>query len=87
MTFKVLLHKNASKFLGDLDAATRKRMTDRLRELEEFPSVRLDIVKIAGEEDTFRLRLGKLRALFKVYGEEKVIVVVRIDFRRRVYRG
>lgn len=62
-------------------------MTDSLRELENFPNVKLDIIKIAGEENTFRLRLGKLRALFKVYNEEKVIVVIKLDFRRRIYRS
>ena len=87
MTFKVLLHKKASRFLDKLDAETRKRMTDSLRELENFPNVKLDIIKIAGEENTFRLRLGKLRALFKVYNEEKIIVVIKVDLRRRIYRG
>jgi mRNA-degrading endonuclease RelE of RelBE toxin-antitoxin system len=54
MTFKVLLHKKASKSLEKLGAETRKRMTDSLRELENFPNVKLDIIKIAGEENTFR---------------------------------
>ena len=87
MIFKVLLHKKVSKFLEKLDAETRKRMTGSLRELESFPNVKLDIIKIAGEENTFRLRLGKLRALFKVYNEEKVIVVIKLDSRRRIYRS
>jgi len=85
--FKVLLHKRAFKFLEKTDAKTRKRMTNSLRELESFPNVKLDILKIAGEEDTYRLRIGKLRALFKVYDEEKVIVVVKVDLRRRIYRS
>jgi len=48
--------------------------------------VRLDVVKIAGEEKTFRLRIGKYRALFKIYEEEKVVVVIKIDLRTRIYR-
>jgi len=60
MAFKVLLHKKASKFLEKLDAETRKRMTDSLRELENFPNVKLDILKIAGEEDAFRLRARRI---------------------------
>ncbi len=55
--------------------------------MENFPNVRIDILKIAGEEDTFRLRIGKLRALFKVYREEKVVVVIKVDLRRRIYRS
>jgi len=46
--------------------------------------MRLDVVKIAGEENTFRLRVGKYRVLFKIY--EKVIVIVKADLRRRIYK-
>lgn len=56
MKFKVLLHRKVESFLRKLDASSRKRITEKLRELEDFPSTKLDIVKIAGEEDTFRLR-------------------------------
>lgn len=87
MTFKVLLHKKAFKFLKKLDAETKKRVADSLRELENFPNSKLDILKIAGEENTFRIRIGKLRALFKVYDDEKIIVVIKVDLRRRIYRS
>jgi len=42
-----------------------------LRNLESFPKTELDIVKVAGEENTFRLRVGIYRVLFKVYEKEK----------------
>ena len=87
MKFKVLLHRKVKSFLVALDASIRKRIIERLRELEDFPSTKLDIVKIAGEEDTFRLRIGKYRALFKVYEKESIIVVVNLDLRKRVYRS
>jgi len=48
--------------------------------------MRLDVVKIAGEENTFRLRVGKYRVLFKIYEKEKVIVIVKADLRRRIYK-
>jgi mRNA interferase RelE/StbE len=84
--FKILLHRRAESFLGKLDAHKRNRIADKLRELEDFPATKLDIIKIAGEEDTFRLRIGKYRALFKIYHKENIIVVVDIDLRKRVYR-
>ncbi|MEM1587311.1 MAG: type II toxin-antitoxin system RelE/ParE family toxin [Candidatus Bathyarchaeia archaeon] len=86
MKFKVLLHKRAYDFLGSLSLEDRHRIIDRIRGLENFPKVRLDIVKVAGEKDTFRLRVGDYRALFRVYEREKIIVIVKIDLRRRVYR-
>jgi mRNA interferase RelE/StbE len=86
MKFRVLLHRKANEFLRVLGFEDRQRIVGKLKELEDFPTVRLDIVKIAGEANTFRLRVGNYRALFKVYEQEKIIVVVKIDLRKRVYR-
>jgi len=33
------------------------------------------------------MRIGKYRALFKVYDEEKIIVVINIDVRGRIYKS
>jgi len=33
--------------------AKTKRIVDKLKQLEDFPEVRLDIVKIAGEANAF----------------------------------
>lgn len=86
MKFRILLHKRADKFLGELKSEERKRIVDKLKQLEDFPAARLNIVKIAGEENTFRLRIGNYRALFKVYGQEKIIVIIKLDIRKRIYR-
>jgi len=85
MKFKVLLHKKADKFLRELKPEEKKRIIDKLRQLEDFLVTRLDIVKIAGEENTFRLRLGNCRALFKVYEQERIIVIIKLDIRKRIY--
>ncbi|MGB9854790.1 MAG: type II toxin-antitoxin system RelE family toxin [Candidatus Bathyarchaeales archaeon] len=86
MKFRVLLHKKAGEFLNRLNVEDKQHVVDKLKQLEDFPTVRLDIVKIAGEANTFRLRIGKYRALFKVYEQEKIIVVAKIDIRKRIYR-
>ncbi len=86
MKFKVLLHRKAFEFLEELKPNEKQRITERLKQLEDFPNVKLDLVKIAGETNTFRLRVGNYRALFKIYEEEKLIVVIKIDTRKKVYR-
>ncbi|RLI08497.1 type II toxin-antitoxin system RelE/ParE family toxin [Candidatus Bathyarchaeota archaeon] len=87
MSYKILLHRRVVKFLKRLDESTRSRVLDSLRELDKFPNVRLDIVKIAGEKNIYRIRIGDLRILMKVYDVEKIIVIVKIDRRKRSYRG
>ncbi|MEM2463959.1 MAG: type II toxin-antitoxin system RelE/ParE family toxin, partial [Candidatus Bathyarchaeia archaeon] len=84
MKFRVLLHKKADEFLKRISLKDKQRIVDKLRQLEDFPAVKLDIVKIAGEANTFRLRVGKYRALFKVYEQEKIIVIAKIDTRKKI---
>jgi len=86
MKFKVFLHKKANKFLKELKHEEKGRIVDKLKQLGDFPAARLDIIKIAGEENTFRLRVGNYRALFKVYEQEKIIVIIKLDIRKRIYR-
>lgn len=86
MKFKVLLHKKADEFLKRISLEDKQRIVDKLKQLDNFPAVKLDIVKIAGEANTFRLRVGKYRVLFKVYEQEKMIVVAKIDTRKRIYQ-
>lgn len=86
MKFRVYLHRKASKFLDGLTHENKQRIVEKLGELEGFPETELDIVKVAGEENTFRLRVGNYRVLFKAYEKEKIIIVAKIDIRKRVYR-
>ncbi|MEM2780971.1 MAG: type II toxin-antitoxin system RelE/ParE family toxin [Candidatus Bathyarchaeia archaeon] len=86
MKFKVLLHKKADDFLKRISLEDKQRIVDKLRQLEDFPAIKLNVVKIAGEANTFRLRVGKYRALFKVYEQEKIIVIAKIDTRKRIYQ-
>jgi len=85
MTFRIFLHRKATKFLEGMSPKDRERVKEGLRCLEGFPAVGLDLVKVSGEDGVYRVRFGKLRALFKVYKSEKTIVVVKIDHRKRVY--
>jgi len=85
MTFKVFLHRKAAKFLEDANPRDRERVKEGLKSLQDFPVAGLDLVKISGEDNVYRVRFGKLRALFKVYKSEKTIVIVKIDHRKRVY--
>ena len=74
------------RFLKSSDPKFKGQLKDRLKELENFPDLKMDFAKISGEEDTYRIRSGKYRALFKVYEDEKLIVVVKIDHRKRIYK-
>jgi mRNA interferase RelE/StbE len=86
MAFKVYMLKEAEKQLNGLPAKVQERIRNKLRALADFPNVK-DCVKIIGRKDTYRLRVGGYRALFKVYSADEVIIITRIGPRGRIYKG
>lgn len=83
--FHVYLLKEAEKELDKLPIKIQSKIRQQIKTLANFPRVR-NCVKISGYEDTFRLRVGDYRALFKVYSGKNVIVVTQIGHRGRVYK-
>ena len=82
MTYQVFLHKKAQKNLEKF--SDRERIRTHLRTLEQFPDSG-DLIRI--EDGIYRMRIGEYRALFKVYDDEKIIVVINIDVRGRIYKS
>ena len=82
MTYQVYLHKKAQKNLEKF--SDRERIRTHLRTLEQFPDSG-DLIRI--EDGIYRMRIGEYRALFKVYDEENIIVVINIDVRGRIYKS
>ncbi len=81
MTYDVYMLKQAKRKLDKFPDA--KRIEEELKNLRDFPNVR-NVIRI--EENIYRMRIGKYRALFKVYEDEKVIVIIDIDVRGRIYK-
>jgi mRNA interferase RelE/StbE len=82
MTYDVFLHKKAQKNLEKF--SDRDRIRTHLRALEQFPDSG-DLIRI--EDGIYRMRIGEYRALFKVYDDEKIIVVINVDVRGKVYKS
>ena len=83
-SFRVRLSKKAEKFLDKLSKKDRERILSALRELRENP-FSLDIKKLEGTE-FHRIRVGKLyRIIVYIDWENKVIAVLKIDKRERIY--
>jgi len=85
--FSVVLSQRAQKFLEKLDEHISKRIEQRLKRLEEnaIPSDAKFICRDKGDT-VFRYRIGDYRALYKVKGKERIVLIAKIDKRPRVYR-
>jgi len=83
--YRVELSRGAFRALKKLDPEDRRRILKKLATLEEEPIPR-GAIKLRGEKDAYRLRVGDYRVLYKVLWEEGVVLVFKVEHRRRVYR-
>lgn len=83
---EVHLSDSTDKFLGKLDKHISERIKKRLKKLGETP-VPKDAKFITRENNdkVFRYRIGDFRALYKVKGAEKIVLIAKVDKRPKVY--
>ena len=84
-SYRVLLERRAQRQLDKLDEDTRSRILEALRILRENGfSSRLDLRKLKGYRDHYRLRVGRYRVLFELQPERTAIIYAILP-RRRAY--
>jgi len=80
---KVFLRSAVAKYLERLGVPDKNRIKAALENLEKEPPEG-DIKPIAERKGYFRLRVGNLRALYRI--EENAILVMSIDPRGQAYK-
>ncbi len=82
--FEVRFSNQAEKAINKSDSKLKKRLKNLFEKLKQNPvPVReFDLRKIAGEEDTYRIRLSSFRTTYTVYWEQKIIRVTKIKRRK-----
>jgi len=82
----VELSVRAQEFLNKLNNDVKERIEKRLKNLENNP-VPSDSKFIGrdNKEMIFRYRIGKFRILYKVKEVQKIILIIKIDKREKVY--
>jgi len=78
----VILHHEVDKYLSRLNVNDRDRINAALDKLEKEPP-ESDIIPMSGETETFRLRVGSYRAIFRC--KDNCILVTHLDPRGQVY--
>lgn len=85
--FRLVFHRRAEKSLDGLDERMKQTLLEDIGCLADFTGFKshLDIVKMQGRKDFYRLRTGRLRAVFFVDQKSKTIFVLKIEKRENVY--
>ncbi|MCX6815636.1 MAG: type II toxin-antitoxin system RelE/ParE family toxin [Candidatus Aenigmarchaeota archaeon] len=82
--FMVELSRRAKK---ELDLLNDKRIGEILEslKLDPVPVKFYDVKKLEGIKDSFRIRVGKIRILYTIVWQNKIILVSRIEKRGTAY--
>ena len=88
MTFDVNIKEKSLKFISSLQKHDRERLKDVIFILKEdpIPIRSLDIAKLKGEKNKYRIRKGKFRIIYEVIWEQRVVLVHKVDIRSSVYK-
>ena len=86
MTYKIKFKKDAFKFLEN-HRELKDKFIDAFTKICINPSnSELDIKKLIGYDDLYRLKIGKYRAIYTIINDELVILVLNIDSRGDIYK-
>jgi len=80
----VIIEKRFIRKFRKINKEWRSRILEVLRRLEDGDIARLDIKKLKGYENIYRIRIGDFRIKFKK--EENIIKVFDIERREKAYR-
>jgi len=83
--YKVFFKSWADRQLRKLPDALQRRIVGELETLAHNPRPR-GVVKLAGHENLWRIRVGDYRVLYEIYDDRLVILVLRLARRKDVYR-
>jgi len=82
--FSVELSRRARKELDFLDDAKIREVLEYLK-LDPVPAKIYDVRKMEGSNNSFRIRVGKIRILYTIIWHDKAILVSRIEKRGTAY--
>ena len=83
--FAIEFSNQSKKIIKKLDSRLCKRVIGKIEILSNTPVLN-DSIKLIGDRNTYRIRVGKIRVLYKIFYSKSIVLIVKIDFRGRVYK-
>ena len=85
-SYRVLIKTSAAKEIEAVDPKKdRQRIVAAIRSLPDDPRP-AGCEKLAGEDDRYRIRVGRYRIIYSIGDDELLVFVVRVGHRKDVYR-
>lgn len=85
MSHQVKIESAARRQMRNLPKAILPRIDAAIRQLATEPRPQ-GCRQLTGHADTYRIRVGDYRILYRIVDEILVVLVVRVGHRREIYR-
>ena len=85
MTYHIEFAKPAAKQLKALSPQEQQRIKSKIDALVDSPRP-YGVVKLSGEDDLYRIRVGDYRIIYSIQDHRLLILVLKIGHRRDVYQ-
>lgn len=86
MTYEILYDNQPLRFLKRQNTSVAERLLHKIENDLAAKPVPHDAKSIVGERNSFRLRIGKFRVLYRINPTAKHIVIYKLDKRSRAFR-
>ena len=86
--YSLKIHKSVLKFLKSRNSSEKKTIQTKLNLLKDNPFSHqyLDIKRIKGNREYYRLRIGKIRIIYQVIDTKLIILVMSAGSRGNIYK-
>ncbi|HZG40987.1 MAG TPA: type II toxin-antitoxin system RelE/ParE family toxin [Nodosilinea sp.] len=85
MTYRIEFTKPAAKQFKALQLQEQQRLKPKIDALSNEPRPS-GVVKLSGEENLYRIRVGNYRIIYSLEDDQLLILVVKVGPRQDVYR-
>ena len=85
MKYRVEVNSRVEKLLAKMPSALARVFRDGIRSLAINPRPS-SCIKMKGEQDTYRIRIGNYRIIYEIYDQKLVILLIHVGHRKDVYR-
>jgi mRNA interferase RelE/StbE len=82
--YDVVVYKGFAKDLAKLPTKDQRRVASALSELEHDPRPQ-GVLKLQGEEDLYRIRVGDYRVIYQIRDQRLLVLVVKLANRKDAY--
>jgi len=86
--FNIKIKRKALRKLTKLDGKRKRRIkrTVLILKNDPIPFRKLDVCKLRGYDNTYRIRVGNLRIVYEVLWDKRTIIIHYIGQREKAYQ-